>query len=391
MQDRIVKFFFSRRGLALSIFLSLLILLTFFVQMFAHAYRNGGWDYSSYLLSSKAFFNGMNPYNTGSSFPFIYPLFVCVLLFPLAWLPYWFANVVWFILNISALYFSTFILFRLYRDSFLHREIVALYVVPFVVLIDVIQNNLLNGQINFIVLLLCILFLKFHLESRKVLASIFLSTAVAIKLTPLILIVYLIARRELLLAGLTLIFSVFLVFGLPYAIRGGIIIDWYSEYIHSFVLHNIASHNVPLDGFAFSITSIINSLFPGSELTSLLIAGFISVAPIFWLQIISRKDAKNKQILFFALYMLAILLITPMSETHHLINLLPAVVLVTIAMLFHPGSNFQMGIFTLSIVSISLFTRKFHIAIAVIGILTLYGSVLWIFFNSNEKATAYNK
>lgn len=359
--------------------------------MFAKAYGNDGWDYSSYLLSSRAFFNGTNPYNTGSIFPFIYPLFVCVLLFPLASLPYWLANVVWFTLNISALYFSAFTLFRLYRDSFLHREIAALFVVPFVVLIDVIQNNLLNGQINFIVLLLCILFLKFYLESRKVLASVFLSTAIAIKLTPLILIVYIIARRELLLASITLIFSVFLVLGLPYAIRGGIIVDWYSEYVHSFLVNNIASHNAPLDGFAFSITSIINFLLPVSKLTSLSIAGFISVAPIFWLQIISRKDTINKQILFFSLYMLAILLITPMSETHHLINLLPAVSLVTIAMLFPSGSNFQMGIFTLSIVFISLFTRKFHIAIAVIGILALYGSVLWIFFNPNERATAYNK
>ena len=391
LQERLARFFFSSRGLTLSISLSLLILLIYLIQMFGKAYRENGYDFTSYLLSSKAFFAGTNPYQTGSPFPFIYPLFLCVVLFPLASLPYWFSNAVWFSLNVSALYLSTLVLLKLYFDSLSYKEITALFLVPFVILTNVVQNNLLNGQVNFIVLLLCVLCLKYFVESQKLLATVFLSAAISIKLTPLILIVYLIARREFLYVGLTLAFSIFLIFGLPYAIAGEKTILWYSQYIHSFLVRNIATDSVASDGFTFSITSMVSFLLPSmSKLLTLMIAGLISITPIAWVQFTSHRNVTSEQTLFFSLYMLVVPLISPMSETHHLISLFPATSIVTLAMLLHSKRHWQIGILTLTSVLLSLIAGKFCDAVAIIAIMALYVSILWLLFQQSERATAYN-
>lgn len=360
--------------------------------MFGKAYRENGYDFTSYLLSSEAIFAGTNPYQTGSPFPFIYPLFLCVVLSPLTLLPYWLSNAVWFILNATALYLSILVLLKLYADSLSYRDFTALFVVPFLILTNVIQNNLLNGQINFIVLLFCVLFLKYYIDSRKVFASVFLSAAIAIKLTPLILITYLITRKEFLWTGLTLALSVFLIFGLPYTVAGEKTLNWYSQYTQFFLVHNIASPSESLDDFAFSITSTFNFLFPSmSKLISLMIAGLISVVPIVWLQLTSRKDTTSEQTLFFSLYMISILLISPISETHHLINIFPAISILSLAMLLHSKTQWRVGVFTIGVVLISLITGKFYHAANIVAIIALYISILWIFFQQSERATAYNK
>lgn len=360
--------------------------------MFGKAYRESGYDFTSYLLSSNALLAGTNPYDTGSPFPFIYPLFLCVALLPLTALPYWLSNVLWFVFNVSALYVSVLVLLKLYVQSLSYKEITALFLVPFVILTNVIQNNLLNGQVNFIVLLLCVLFLKYYIESRKLIALFFLSAAIAIKLTPLILIVYLFARREFLLIGLTFLFSIFLTFGLPYAVAGQLTVDWYSKYIQSFLVHKIAAHGQASDVFAFSITSIVSFLFPSiSKIISLIIASLISILPIVWVQLYIPNHEASKQTLVFSLYMLAILLVTPISETHHLINLLPAVSLVTLATVLHTQGNWKIGIVTLIIVLLFLIIGKFYHAASIISIMALYVNTLWMLFQRSERATAYNK
>jgi len=388
-QDRITRFLSRKTGRTLSFVLPLLVLLIFFIQMFGKAYGSNGYDFSSYLLSSRTFFEGKNPYTTGSIFPFIYPLFVCVLLSPLAYLPYWLSNVTWFIINVAALYLVTYEFLKLYSESFTRQEIIALLLIPFVVLIDVIQNNLLNGQINIVVLLLCVLFFKYHLKSRTLLASILLSVAISIKLTPLIFLVYLIVRKEFRHVATTIVMSAVLVVGLPYLVAGQNTFVWYSQYVHSFLVQNIVVTSQATDRLTFSFTSLLSFLFPSmSTFAALAVAGCLSVGPIIWAQASLPKDDTRKQMFVFSLYLLAMVLISPMSETHHLINLLPAIVLVTLAGFYHTKRDFRISVGTLAIVFVSLMTRKVHIATAVIGILTLYGSVIWLLFHMNERSTA---
>lgn len=392
LRNRFRRFFLGKHGFFLSFSLSALILLIYLLQMFEISLRVNGNDFTSYLLSSEALLHGKNPYDTVSPFPFIYPLFLCVALIPLTILPYWLSNLIWFALNLTALYASFFIILKLYLRSLSFKEITALFIVPLFILVSVIQSNVLNGQVNFIVLFLCVLFLKYYTESNKLLASMFLSAAISIKLTPLIFIIYLLFRKEFLWAFFTLVFSVFLMVILPYTIAGDKTLSWYSHYLQSFIVRNIAFRNEASEDFSFSITSIIDFFIPTvPEFISLIIAAFISLAPVIWLQLTSKKINSFGHLLIFDLYMLAILLISPKSEAHHLINLLPALSILIVATLFRSTtSEWRFGVLVLIIIWISEITERFHSAINLISIFALYISNLYLYFRDRESTIALN-
>jgi hypothetical protein len=387
----LVKFFFSKRGLACSIFLFFLILTVFMVQMYGKAYRGHGNDFTSYVLSSKVFMDGRSPYQTGSPFPYIYPLFLCAILVPLSSMPYWLLNLLWFLGSVLALYFVGDILIRYYSPTFTHADAGAVFIVPFLVLLNVIQNNLLNGQVNFIVLLLCTLFLRDYLLSRNCTAALFLSMAIAIKVMPLILLVYLLCRRDFLMVGLVIFMTLILSFGVPYIIGGAATFGYYSSYWHSFIMDHIAVNGQMTHGFTFSLTSILGFFIPSiPKLFTFIIAGILSLAPIILIQLVSRREkSTEKEILIFSLYMMAILLISPLSETHHLINLFPALLITVAAMLLYSQRYFKIGAVVLAAVFGSLIFGKFYFAANLIAIITLYSSMFWLILQNRKHGQSH--
>ena len=378
--EYLLKFFFSKRGLARSFFISLLILTVFLVQMYGKAYREHGNDFTSYLLSAKALIDSRSPYQTGSPFPYIYPIFLCVILIPFSMMPYWLLNLLWFLGSVLALYFAGDILIRHYSPAFTRANAGAVFIVPFLFLINVIQSNLLNGQVNFIVLLLCTLFLRDYLLSRNFTAALFLSMAIAIKVTPIILLVYLLCRRDFLMVGLVIFMTLILSFGVPYIIGGAATFGYYSSYWHSFIMDNIAVNGQMTHGFAFSLVSIIGFFIPSlPKLFTFIISGIFSLAPIILIQFISRSEkSKGKEILLFSLYLVAVLLISPLSETHHLINLFPALLVMVVATLQYSRQYFKMGAVVLTVVFASLISGKFYFSANLIAIIALYGSMFWL-------------
>ena len=58
---------------------------------------------------------------------------------------------------------------------------------------NIIQNNLLNGQVNFFVVLCCVLAVK---QTRATAAGAWLGAAIALKLMPALLLVYFLVRRQ---------------------------------------------------------------------------------------------------------------------------------------------------------------------------------------------------
>ncbi len=64
------------------------VVIFLLVQTLGRANRVEGYDFTSYLLASRAFWHGLNPYLVSTDFPFIYPLPVCVLVYPLTLIPY---------------------------------------------------------------------------------------------------------------------------------------------------------------------------------------------------------------------------------------------------------------------------------------------------------------
>ena len=56
-------------------------------QAFRMAYRDEGYDFTSYLLVARALRDGGNPYQVAMPFPYLYPLFLAFALMPLTFVP----------------------------------------------------------------------------------------------------------------------------------------------------------------------------------------------------------------------------------------------------------------------------------------------------------------
>ncbi|HET6400260.1 MAG TPA: glycosyltransferase family 87 protein [Candidatus Kapabacteria bacterium] len=295
------------------------VLLLLLVQTIEKAYRPQGYDFTSYLLATKAFWHGENPYLTLTSFPFIYPLVVCVLLYPIAMLPYAASIVLWFALSVAALAYTFYLLLGKQPLVLLNGVLSSL------LLIGVLQNNLLNGQINLIVLALTAGFFAGLRRGATTRATMLLTLAIAIKLTPAIFIVYLLVRRAWGALALTLVFLAAL-FAVPILVSGGIAWNWYAWYATHFLFSQTS--NPGFDAHWFSLTAWAASIAstPEARLIGMAVIVALVVTVVVWFQMRFR-DVKSQPVspAVFALYLLASLLLSPISEPHHLAFAIPAV------------------------------------------------------------------
>lgn len=162
--------------------------------------------------------------------------------------------------------------------------------------------------------------------------------------------------------------------------------------MQSYIVQNIAFLYETSEDFSFSITSIIDFLIPTvPKFTSLTIAALLSLAPVIWIQLRSKKNTLIENILIFGLYVLVILLISPKSETHHLINLFPALSIIFVAMLFQSKTEWRVGLLVIRITCISVIIARFHNVINIIDIFTIYISNLWLHFRDSSRTVVFNR
>lgn len=316
-----------------------LILLVFFMQVCRKANRVGGYDFTSFVLSSQALLHGNNPYKTESPFAYIYPMFFCFLLIPVAILPYWLANLLWFCLNIAFLFFSIKIILEMIQE-YVSFNFGGFPIVPltafFLLLLNIIQNNLLNGQVNLLVLFLCVLFVKYLFKEKELLASVFLSAAISIKIVPAVFLVFLAVRRKYTSLVLTIAFTFVFCLFIPYVFLGNGFLQIFREYFNGFIIGSLVNTKYATDMF-FNIKDFIFYLSPGFKSSIIiriipLIAVFV---PLIILEIFNiRKGNKYTDVLIFNIYLLSILLYSPLSETHHLTLLIPAVCVSGLVIIF---------------------------------------------------------
>ncbi|MCL1672876.1 glycosyltransferase family 87 protein [Elizabethkingia ursingii] len=144
-----------------------------------------GNDFTLYLNASRNFFELKNPYIIESEFDFLYPQTLCILLYPLTLINYKVAILIWYLSGIIALYISFNECFKM-TDSKGEINKYSLFFISFIALFAIVQDNFLNGHVNFIVLCFCVLFFKFLRKSKYILSALFLALAISIKVTPLI-------------------------------------------------------------------------------------------------------------------------------------------------------------------------------------------------------------
>lgn len=320
------------------------ISLLFLYQTYRKAFRDIGYDLTSYLLAGEAFLADANPYQTEAAFPFIYPLFLCVVIIPLTFLPYWLSVLLWFAANLAALFFSAKVLLRLYNKAIPSKKIILLYCFSFLLLYGIMNNNFLNGQINMLVLLLCTLFFHYYLNSRKMVAGWLLAAAIVTKLTPAIFVVYLFFKKDFRSLLLLIPQMAVLALLLPMLFTGSRVIGLYEHYFQTFILARL-SGGAAEAAVSFDLTPVLQFLLPGlPPFISFCLAVALVLIPIVYTQLTIKQpgnSAHRHEVLIFSLYMLAMLLISPMSETHHLIYMYPAILLLLYSLAFGQNPNLK--------------------------------------------------
>lgn len=183
----------------------------------------------------------------------------------------------------------------------------------------ILQDNFLNGQVNILLLFICTLFLKYLLNGNVLVASLYLAIAISIKLTPAILLFFLLFNKNYKAVSLTLVFSFILIIGFPYLITKEKSLLFYKYYLDTFILNRTpGDHEIT----GFSLTYFFG--FINSKI-SIFLSLSVMLLLNFWNQIHSKiQSIAIRKVILFSLYLISILLISPMSEGHHLIFILPA-------------------------------------------------------------------
>jgi alpha-1,2-mannosyltransferase len=212
----------SRKAQKAALGLLIAVTIILVIQMYRCAYRPQGYDFTSYIASSRALLNGSNPYDTGSPFPYIYPLFLAFILIPLAVVPYWLSNFVWFAASFASLFLSSLVLLRIAESEVktkLGWHIAVSGTLTLLLLGSPIQNNMGNGQVNLVVVACCVIFLHYFTRERRLLSAAWLAAAISLKLLPATLLMFVLLRKEwrvaLYASGLTVVFCL-----LPFVVVG---------------------------------------------------------------------------------------------------------------------------------------------------------------------------
>lgn len=298
-------------------------------------HRLNGNDFTMYLQAAAALFAGKSPYSMSGAMHYMYPLFLAAVLGPLATVPRDLATTVWFLASIASAVGAARVMVGLARASGVIRADLPT-IVPLVafwfLLWDPIQNDLLNGQVNFPVLLLCVLSLGASLERRTLGSAVPLAAAIAVKLNPALLLGFLAVRRRwtaiVLCLGLT---AALALAPLIFIGRG---LAPYGDYVQSILLVRVHGEYAIHQGVSFSVNGVLEKIAPdwGRSLWRRALGGSLPLAGLAVVEIVSRRRrAPAREIWVFCLYLIAVLLVTPISEVHHLVYAFPALGLLLLA------------------------------------------------------------
>jgi glycosyl transferase family 87 len=302
------------------------------------AHRPNGNDLTLYLDTAQGLLAGRHPYGTPAMFAYAYPLFLAAVLAPLTVLPRDAAIVVWFTGCVAALLYAGRVTVDLARERGIVRRGVPL-TVPLValwfLLLDPIQSDLLNGQANFPVLLLCVLCLRALFRGNTTGMATSLATAVAVKITPGLLLGFLAVRRRWGAIVLCLGLAAALVMA-PLTLVGHGFAP-YRAYLDSFILARVRGEFLTHQGVRFSVNGILERIAPewSAAPWRRVLGGSLPLLGLAVVELAAgRRRARGGDVWIFCLYLLALPLATPMSEVHHLTYAFPALGLLLLAAIF---------------------------------------------------------
>ena len=354
----------TRIRLPLAIGWAAVLCAVLLAQTYVRARRPNGIDLTSYLLSADALRHGGSPYLLPTPFPYLYPATLAFLLIPLTLVPATLAVLAWFALNAAAAVWSVRRIVSALRPEARLADLAPFLAIFFTVFFPIAQSNLRNGQVNFIVLALSVFAALVNTgrgvggaqgdredaaapaamprrlrrgisvstrrewgpaASEKKLATksmLCWSLATAMKVLPVVLAPYFMLRRS----WHWMILSVALIAAwcvLPFVVVGTRIVDIYEQFWRVLV----ATSQSRVETLDFSLAGTL-SWITRAPMTSVFEASGAAVV-LGWIIAVDGRRLRVESLRPMALYLLAIPLISPHSEVHHLAFMLPAAAAVT--------------------------------------------------------------
>lgn len=356
----------------LSIVLFSLLFLLFGYQTYKIAFVKQWPDFGIYIAASKQLLSGLNPYLRVVHGGYIYPLTLSYILIPLTFINSYISQFIWYILSVGCYVYTTYTLAQLLNIPPRNQLLITLIVT--ILFVSIIQDDLIHSNINLIILALTISALKYVISKRVYLGLIFLALATSIKLSPIVLtlwiVLYALSDKRNIKNGvlhLLLFFAFVLTFTaiIPYLIHGNVVVTWYEYYYNNFLLEQMKYSGV--SKYNFTLAGGINTIFGVAKYPTFSLKLISGVLLCIFPAIIAliRKG-------FVASYLLCLQII-PLTgtngEQHHLVFLIPAVFyMLNLAYNIKP----QSGRIT-SFIS-GKFFKYFVLGIAICQLLILWGN-----------------
>lgn len=298
------------------------------------------------LKAAKA---GEDPYGYGHWFP--YPPTVLVLLYPLTFMPLSAAGAIFAAAKIAAVIAAAcFAVAALHRDD--HPVRLGVFLVAALFSAGPVISDIQHGNINVFVLLTLTACWYAWTIRRDVLAGLLLALAITIKITPALLLLYFLYRRQWRLTAAAAIGLVLFALVLPALVFGparntDLLVAWFDMLAAPYVLHGyitdaVINQSLPgvlvrwfrMTGFVpLEDLSVEESFAWGTEhmtrpatLTGVIVlrgAGLTLLALLAWLCRSPLRDRRDPRLaLECALVLLAMLLLSERTWKHHMVTLL---------------------------------------------------------------------
>ena len=295
-------------------------LVVLFAQTWTRAHRPGGIDLTTYLEAARAVQRGESPYALAVPFPYIYPPFLAVALIPLAAMPADVSLVIWFVASVAAIVWATRAMLVAAYPGLRAGQLTPFLALFFAASFPILQNNLRNAQVNFIVIALTAGAFARHTATGR---AVCWAVSIAIKLVPGVLAPFFLRRGEWRVCALSAAALAALLL-VPAITLGAQVIPLTREYAASFLGGSFGGAATPPLDFSLGGMLALASRNDGRWVR--LLGTLLPVAAAFAADVRARPSV-HADAYAFALYLAIIPLASPKSEVHHLAFALPATAL----------------------------------------------------------------
>lgn len=294
-------------------------------------------DFTCYYNAIVSILKGLNPYTIDSMFGYIYPPTSFLFIGLFGTVDYIVAKYLWILLSLVAFFVSQWILVTsLFKENrvfyFLIFTILGVNLFPF-------KHTLGMGQINLFILLISTLIYYSYINNKKTLAGLFLAVATAIKISPIILVIFFIRKREY------KTIASFIISFVTLTVTAAIMFGWnISQYYWTTSFPGIQQGS---DEYANqSLSAFMNRLMISNLHVSLVNSClFLAATILTYILINKQKTSQNISLLEFSLPIELGLIFSGITWNHHLvIMLLPIMSLYRYCM--HSNSSIKTRFFT---------------------------------------------